>query len=205
MKLIFRSILWLSFSFIASMDLAGQDSVPVRKDKLDGQIVSIEYSDHDTLLVSDLEGVSVSVPRNFDDPDEYIRYQKYKRYATKVYPYAVEAIKIFREVEAITQTMSKRKRKKHIKRLHKQLKKEFTDPLKNLSKTQGKILIEMIEKELDTSFFDLMKSLRGGFTASYWSTLSRVYGYRLKDKYEVGEDKILDAVLYDLNVSHSLN
>ena len=60
----------------------------------------------------------------------------------------------------------------------------------------------MIEKELDTSFYDLMKSLRGGFTASYWSALSRVYGYQLKNKYTIGEDKILDAVLFDLDVSH---
>ena len=204
MTLKFRYILLLSFSCIAITEIVAQDSLPIVKDKLDGQIVGEEYSENDTLLVSDLEGVSVSVPRNFDDPDEYIRYQKYKRYATKVYPYAVEAIKVFREVEHVTQTMNKRKRKKHIKRLHKQLKKEFTDPLKNLSKTQGKILIKMIEKELDTSFYDLMKSLRGGFTASYWSTLSRVYGYRLKEKYQPGEDKILDAVLYDLDISHSL-
>lgn len=204
MKLIFRPFLLLSLSLIVTINLVAQDSVPLIKDKLDGQIVGIAYTANDTLLVSDLEGVSVSVPRNFDDADDYIRYQKYKRYATKVYPYAVKAIKIFREVEEVTITMNKRKRKKHIKRLHKQLKKEFTDPLKNLSKTQGKILIEMIEKELDTSFYDLMKSLRGGFTASYWSTLSRVYGYKLKEKYQPGEDKILDVVLYDLDVSHSL-
>ncbi|MFK7981742.1 MAG: DUF4294 domain-containing protein [Saprospiraceae bacterium] len=204
MTLNFRPILWLLLSLVFTINLVGQDSLPVVKDKLNGQIVGVEYSENDTLLVSDLEGVSVSVPRNFDAPDEYIRYQKYKRYATKVYPYAVEAIKIFREVEQVTLTMNKRKRKKHIKRLHKKLKKDFTDPLKNLSKTQGKILIEMIEKELDTSFYDLMKSLRGGFTASYWSTLSRVYGYRLKEKYQPGEDKILDVVLYDLDISHSL-
>ena len=204
MKLIFRYIILPLLGLFGTVNMVAQDSVPPVQDRLDGQIVSIEYTPDDTLLVSDLAGVSVSVPRNFEDADEYIRYQKYKRYATKVYPYAVEAIKIFREVEEVTKTMKKKKRKKHIKRLHKQLKKKFTEPLKNLSKTQGKILIEMIEKELDTSFYDLMKSLRGGFTASYWSTLSRIYGYRLKEKYQPGEDKILDAVLYDLDISHKL-
>lgn len=205
MKMNLANIIVFGIGLLFSATLVGQDSVPVRKDVLGGEIVTVEYSEEDTLLVSDLEGVSVTVPRSFDNVDEYIKYQKYKRYATKVYPYAVEAIKIFREVEHVTLTMNKRQRKKHIKRLHKKLKKEFTEPLKNLSKTQGKILIEMIEKELDTSFYDLMKSLRGGFTASYWSTLSRVYGYRLKEKYEPGEDKILDAVLFDLDISHKLN
>ena len=202
MQLKLNYIFFLIFGLVSQVVMMAQDSLPVIKAKVDGEIVTIDYSGEDTLLVSDLEGVSISVPRSFDSVDEQIRYQKYKRYATKVYPYAVEAIKIFREVEEVTLTMNKRKRKKHIKRLHKDLKKEFTDPLKNLSKTQGKILIEMIEKELDTSFYDLMKSLRGGFTAGYWSTLSRVYGYRLREKYQEGDDPILDSVLYDLDISH---
>ena len=202
MQLKLNYIFFLIFGLVSQVVMTAQDSLPVIKAKVDGEIVTIDYSGEDTLLVSDLEGVSISVPRSFDSVDEQIRYQKYKRYATKVYPYAVEAIKIFREVEEVTLTMNKRKRKKHIKRLHKDLKKEFTDPLKNLSKTQGKILIEMIEKELDTSFYDLMKNLRGGFTAGYWSTLSRAFGYRLREKYQEGDDPILDSVLYDLDISH---
>lgn len=184
--------------------LFAQDAEPVDKLKIDGEIVKLEYFEDDTLLVADLGDVYVSSPRNFDSVDDYLRYMKYRRYANKVYPYAVEAIKIFREVEHVTTTMKPRKRKKHIKRLHKELKKEFTDPLKNLSKTQGKILIKMIEKELDTPFYSLVKSLRGGFTATYWSTLSRPFGYRLKKGYKKGDDPILDAVLYDLDISHKI-
>ena len=181
-----------------------QDKEPLDKLKIDGEIVEVLYTEDDTLLLADLGDVYVSSLRNFDSVDEYLRYMKYRRYATKVYPYAVEAIKIFREVEHVTETMKPKKRKKHIKRLHKQLKKEFNDPLKNLSKTQGKILIKMIEKELDKPFYTLIKSLRGGFSATYWSTISRPFGYRLKDGYQKGEDKILDAVLNDLDISHKI-
>ncbi len=198
-KIFFISLLTSSYSL-----LLAQDTKPVDKLKIDGEIVGVQYSEDDTLLVADLGDVYVSSPRNFDSVDDYLRYMKYRRYANKVYPYAVEAIKIFREVEHVTTTMKPRKRKKHIKRLHKELKKEFTDPLKNLSKTQGKILIKMIEKELDTPFYSLVKSLRGGFTATYWSTLSRPFGYRLKKGYKKGDDPILDAVLYDLDISHKI-
>jgi len=181
--------------------MLAQTKEPVDKLKIDGEIVELLYTEDDTLLVADLGDVYVSSPRNFDSVDEYLRYMKYRRYATKVFPYAVEAIKIFREVEVVTATMSNRKRKKHIKRLTKELKTEFTDPLKNLSKTQGKILVKMIEKELDKPFHTLIKSLRGSFSAAYWSTLSRPFGYKLKEGYVEGEDKILDAVLHDLDIS----
>ena len=129
MKLNFLNLFILFIGLLTTSLATAQDSVPVVQDKINGQIVTVDYSEDDTLLVSDLKGVSISVPRSFDNIDEEIRYQKYKRYAIKVYPYAVEAIKIFQEVEEITQTMKKRQRKKHIKRLHKKLKKEFTEPL----------------------------------------------------------------------------
>jgi len=210
MKYCFLKLSFL-FLFLAHLPaLSAQDKTPeqvkepVDKLKIDGEIVEVLYTEDDTLLLADLGDVYVSSLRNFDSVDEYLRYMKYRRYATKVYPYAVEAIKIFREVEYVTATMKPKKRKKYIKRLNKELKKEFTDPLKNLSKTQGKILIKMIEKELDKPFHTLIKSLRGGFSAAYWSTISRPFGYRLKNGYVKGEDKILDAVLNDLDVSHKI-
>ncbi len=169
---------------------------------IDGEVVSALITEQDTILVADLEEVSVSSPRQFKNNAERKKYRKYRYYANKVYPYATEAIKIFREVDYVTKTMNSRKRKKHIKRLNKQLKKEFKGQLKNLTKTQGKILIKMIEKELDTPFYTLVRSLRGGFTASYWNQLGKINGYKLKEGYIVGQDPLMDMVLHDFNVSH---
>ena len=169
---------------------------------IDGDVVSALITATDTIMVADLEEVSVSSPYGFKNNEERKRYRKYRYYANKVYPYAVKAIKIFREVDYVTQTMSKKKRKKHIKRLNKELKDEFKEPLKNLTKTQGKIMIKMIEKELDRSFYDLVKSLRGGFTAGYWNQLGKFYGYDLKEGYIIGDDHLLDIVLHDFDISH---
>ncbi|MEZ5041184.1 MAG: DUF4294 domain-containing protein [Saprospiraceae bacterium] len=159
----------------------------------------------DTLIMASLEGVSISSPRTFSNEDDQKRYRQYRRYALSVYPYAVEAIKIFREMEYVTNDMKNKDRKKHIRRLHKELKDEFTDPLKKLTKTQGMILMKMIEKELDQSMFHLIKDLRGGFNASYWGTAARMFGHRLKQGYEPGNDAVLDAVLNDLDISYKIS
>ena len=156
----------------------------------------------DTLILAQLDDVLVSSFRQFDTKEEYNRYRRYRRYAIKVYPYAVEAIKIFREREQVTEHMKKREARKYTKHLHKDLKEEFTDPLKSLTKTQGKILVKMIERELDTPMYYLIKDLRGGLTAAYWNTASKFFGHKLKDGYVVGEDPILDAVLSDLDISY---
>jgi len=179
----------------------------VSNKKINGEIMTILITESgDTILLADdLQAVSITSPRAFKSKEERRRYYKYKRYALKVYPYAVKAIKIFREVEVATATMKKRKRRKYIKKLQREYEAEFKEPLKKLTKTQGKILIKMIEKELDNNFYNLLKGLRGGFNARVWQTAGKFYGYNLKDGYTPKEDPILDMVMGDLNISYEIN
>ena len=168
-----------------------------------GQMVKFMIDEQgDTLIIADLQDVSITSPREFGSRREYLRYLQYKRYALKVYPYANDAVRIFREAEEESQGLSKRKRKRYMRKKTQELKDEFEDPLKKLTKTQGRILVKMIENELDTPMYDLIKGIRGSMTASYWNTLSKFYGHRLREKYQAGEDPILDAVLNDLKLEY---
>lgn len=196
-----KKLLFFWIMLIISGSLLGQ-----RKElRINGEIMPYMVDEcGDTLILAQLDDVVISSFRQFESTDDYNRYRRYRRYAIQVYPYAVEAIKIFRELEYNTQDMKKREAKKYTKDLHKDLKDEFTDPLKSLTKTQGKILVKMIEKELDTPMYFLIKDLRGGLTANYWNTASKFFGHKLKDGYVVGEDPILDAVLNDLDISYEL-
>jgi hypothetical protein len=183
--------------------LSAQEVANTYQTMLGGELLTVLItSTNDTIYVKDMDGIQISSPRKFADTGEYRRYLKYKRYAAIVYPFAVEAIRIFRELEEDTEGLKKGKRKKHVKRLHKELKEEFTDPLKNLTKTQGKILVKMIENELQTPLYDLIKDFRGGWTATYWNILGSFNGFSLKDGYIKGEDHILDAVLEDMDLSY---
>ncbi len=196
------SIAITSLALVASF---GQPNEKREKIFLDGEVVTALITDSDTIIIADLDDVSVSSPRAFKDRNEYRLYLKYRRYASKVYPYAVQAIRIFREVDYVTQNMKAGKKKRHIKRLQKEYKKEFKGQLKNLTKTQGKILIKMIERELDTPFYTLVKELRGGVTAAYWNQLGKLNGYQLKEGYIKGDEPILDAVLQDFDISYDLD
>lgn len=192
-------VLLLSFSFAFA-----QGTRTVGKTKINGQLVTLMLDEAgDTMYVADnLMEVSLTSPRQFKNRADYLRYRKYLRYAAIVYPYAKEAIKIFNEVEYATNNMKKSKRKKYVKKLSKDLKKDFETPLKKLTKTQGLIMTKMIERETGRSMHALLKETRGGMSAGYWSTMSRFWGYRLKDKYTEGDDEILDAVLKDFDVSY---
>lgn len=187
-----------------SQDPPANPQPPDSKERiiLDGEIVTAKVEDGDTLILADLENVSITSFRTFESDTEYRRYMRYRRYASQVYPYAVKTIMILRQIEEDTDGMKNRKRRRHIKQLQKDLKDEFTDPLKDLSRTQGKILIKMIENELDTAMFDLLKDVKNGFEAGKWQTFSKFYGYDLKEGYLPGQDPILDAVLQDFDISY---
>ncbi len=173
--------------------------------KVDGKYYPYALDDcGDTIIIAQLGDISVSSPEFFANEDEYKLYRRYRIYAQRAYPYAVDAIRIFRETEYMTQNMSKRDRRRYIKRLQNELEEKFEEPLKKMSKTQGKVLIAMIEREIDVPVYDLIKDLRGGLTARYWATLGGFYGHHLTRKYEIGDDRILDAVLDDFNISYQL-
>lgn len=194
------------FLLLVSVQLWSQNNTSkTEKSEVEGTAVLAVISDGDTVYIADLDMYTITSLQKFEDDEEYKRYLLYRRHALKVYPYAREAIKIFREMEEDTKDVSRRKRKRHVKKLQKDLEDEFEEPLKKLSRTQGQIMVKMIEKELNTPMHYLLKDLKGGFSATYWSTFSMFYGYRLKQGYERGEDRVLDAVLDDFDISYRVD
>ena len=164
----------------------------------------IEIVNGDTLYVMSLRQVSIFGRRVFADTQERTKYYLYKRSAKLVYPYALDAIKLYEELQEETADMSRRKKKKHIKRTQKDLQDDFKDKLKNLTKTQGYILVEMIERQTGKPFYEVIKETRGGATATYWNELGKLYGYHLKDGYAVGKDQLLDEVLIEYDFGDAI-
>lgn len=158
----------------------------------------------DTLIVTELEKISVKAPKEFEYTDERERYLRYKRWAAIVYPYAVQGVRLYRQIEEETKDKSKRGRRKFVRSIEKRLEDEFEKPLKNLSRTQGLILTKMMERNLNKPFYQIIKELKGGFTATYYHEFGKFYGYNLKDGYREGADPIMDAILQDFDLSKDL-
>lgn len=161
----------------------------------------IRITGSDTIVVATMPEVVIKAPPVFSDDEEYRQYMRYRRYAMDVLPYAIESIKLYRQYQEGTEGMKNGKAKKYAKSIQNDAKDEFTDPLKNLSRTQGKILVKMIERHLDKSTYDILKDVRGGFNAMKWQTVGKLYGYDLKEGYIPGQDPILDMVLRDFEIT----
>lgn len=171
---------------------------------IDGHVVRILVIGGDTIPVADLESIQVTQRKNFSSREERRRYKQWRRYAAKVYPYAAEAIRLYRQVERETAGMKKSKRRKYNRKMEKKLKPKYSEELKKLTKSQGYILIKMIERELDRPFFEVVTQLEGRWKAMQWQTLGRWYGYNLKTGYNPDDDPLLESILQDLNISYGV-
>jgi Domain of unknown function (DUF4294) len=208
-KHVMGRLLLLSFFVLSVVTIHGQSQVPnggmETKLTIEGKVYPALITENgDTLILVDLDNVSITALRTFANDEEYRKYLRFRNYAAKVYPYAKEAIRIFRELEYVSQHLSKKEKKKKIAELEEQLTKEFEEPLTNLSKLQGKIMIKMIEKETGQPIYHMIKDLKGGFKAFYWNAFSKLYSYDLKEGYNRGQYPVLDAVLQDFDVSYRI-
>lgn len=202
-----RFVLIFTFGILLAFTSAAQTPADTTELKMtvEGKVYTAIITDAgDTLILADLDQLSISSLRAFANDDEYRKYMRFRSYASTVFPYAKEAIRIFREYEYAQQHMSKKEAKKKLESLEKELNAQFEEPLKKLTKLQGKIMIKMIEKELNQPMYDLLKGLKGSFSAFYWNAFSKLYSYDLKEGYERGKYEILDLVLDDFDVSHRI-
>ena len=184
----------LSFLMLFFTGIKSQDTLRLEKDNM---VLYGLILDGDTLLLSTIDEVYIFPAKRFSSNWEYRRYQRLIRNVKKAYPYAVLARQKFDEITLHFETLnSERARKAYIKQVEKELIDEFEDELKKLTITQGRILIKLIDREIGDTTYDLLKELRGSFTAFFWQTIARLFGSNLKSEFDpMGEDRLINEIV----------
>ena len=181
---IFIVIAFLSICFITS---SAQDKI---------LIASFVIVDGDTIFTSNIPEVEIL---EFKSKDERNQYYLLKRRVLKVYPYALIAKEKLNEIKLGLDTIPKRGHKKrYTKEVAKWVKEEYTDRLKNLTMSEGKILVKLIYRETNTTSYEIVKSYRGSFNAFFWQIMAKLWNNNLKTEYDpvnVREDMLIEHIL----------
>jgi hypothetical protein len=132
--------------------------------------------------------------------------QKYNRLRNAVYvtyPYARVAGYTLNDVAARLQHVSgKGERKKIIKSREEDLRKQFADPLTNLSVYQGKVLMKLINRQTGNNCYEIIKEYRGGFNARFYQTVAFFFGSSLKQDYDyIGDatDRQIETIIKEID------
>ncbi|MEO8766365.1 MAG: DUF4294 domain-containing protein [Ginsengibacter sp.] len=152
----------------------------------------------DTIEAKTLAGIYLWVRDNLTAKQRWTRLRN-AVYIT--YPYAKKAGLVFNDIERhIAGNNDKQFITKYINSREKELKKEFTDPLTNLSVYQGRILMKLINRETGgTNCYTILKDLKGGFTARFWQTVAFFFGSDLKQPYDAkGQDADIETIVKEV-------
>lgn len=133
----------------------------------------------------------------FDRPADLRRYQKLVRAVKRVYPMAQTARAKMAEMEEVLLGLpTKKEQKAYIKQVYNQIKEEYTPVLKHMTRTQGRVLLKLIDRETEYTAYEVLKEFRGGFIAGFWQGVSKVFGQDLKSQYDRdGEDKMIEQII----------
>lgn len=151
----------------------------------------------DTIYVAFLDEVEITAPLIFNSKKNAKRYSRLVLYIKKVYPYAkIAGIKMREYEDILENTKRKRERKKIMRKAETEMKDQFEEDLKRLTYMQGEILLKLIDRETNTSSYNVVKDLRGGFKATFYQGFARLFGYNLKDRYDPeGRDKEIESIV----------
>ncbi len=126
-------------------------------------------------------------------------YQRLVYNVKKVLPYAKMASFRFQLLEQNLLVLpTESARKEYLKRTEQAIKDQFMDDLKNLTQSQGRILIKLIYRETGRTSYDLLQTYRGNLTAIFWQGMAKIYNANLKVEFDPIEDWQIEQIVKQL-------
>jgi hypothetical protein len=151
----------------------------------------------DTIAVITLPEFVKFAPPHFKNSFQERRYNRLVRNVKKAYPYAKLAGIRLKEYEAeLAEVNTEYEKRELMQRAENQIRDEFEDDLKQLTFSQGWILLKLIDRETGYASYDLVSEFRGKFRAFFWQTFAGLFGFDLKVKYDpIDADKDIEHIV----------
>ncbi|MDO4755706.1 MAG: DUF4294 domain-containing protein [Parabacteroides sp.] len=190
----YRGFIWLVLMMVCSITIHAQK---IKINRLPKGIYKAYLDGKDTIPIINLQEVYIFPEITFKNEKEKKRYSKLVRDVKRVLPYAKMVYETLIETYEYIETLPDEKSKQeHLKRMEKELFKEYKPELKKLTFSQGKLLIKLIDRECNQSSYDLLKAFLGSFRAGFWNLFAGMFGASLKTEYDPeGKDFLLERVV----------
>lgn len=196
MKTVFRIFIFFSLflqtDFIQSAEIKQNKDLNYAPNRLTYQI-----DNQDTIYLAYLRDLNVYPPLKFKNKKQEEFYWRTVRDVKRALPYAKIVGAELRRVNVLLQEVDREsERKKYLALYEKEIFKKYEKELIKLTVNQGRLLLKLIDRECNSTSYDLIKSYRGSVTAFFWQGVARLFGSNLKAEYDAaGNDKIVERVI----------
>ena len=135
-------------------------------------------------------------PLTFRSTKDQMDYYKLIRDVKKTLPYAKEIAEIITETYEYMETLpDDNARQKHLNKMEKYLMDTYTPKMKKLTRSQGQLLMKLVDRETNSSSYHIIDAFMGSFKAWTYNVFAGLFGNGLKTRYNpYGEDRVTERV-----------
>jgi hypothetical protein len=199
------SVILILFFYVS--DATAQiDSLKQRNDTLQGRSFLLQKVNRNGVTLPEIEIKEVTVyahPR-FPRKSDFRKYERLIYNLKKVYPYAlIVRSRLARVDDDMRNINNEIGRKEYLKKVEKDVFAEYEGAIRDMTITQGRLLIKLIDRETLNTSYTLIKDYRGKIAAAFWQGIARIFGTNLKEEYDpYGEDALIESIILEIDAGN---
>ena len=189
MKIINVLLLFLLLSISINAQVIQKDSTKIE----------FVVTETDTIFKDTIQLEEIVIFKGKIDVEARKQFELLRNRVYKTYPYAKLASERLTTLNrGLANLKTNKEKRKYFKIVEDYLNNEFEAKLKKLSRKQGQILVKLIHRQTGTTTFELVKTLKSGWTAFWSNTTAKMFDINLKTQYspyQVNEDYLIETIL----------
>ena len=185
------------FTAVASWTIGAEDC-HAQKGKDKGEFLHYIIEGKDTVYIDELKPSKVYSRLPKQKGKEWRKYYRLVHNFSKTYPYALAARNIVNRADQTIEgnNLKRLKKDRYINTVQDELFEMFEEPLRNLTVTQGALLMKLIDREIGKSSYTIIKDYKSGMAAGFWQGVAKLFGSDLKKPYDPeGEDRKIEELV----------
>lgn len=115
----------------------------------------------------------------------------------RVYPLFLTALQQYRDLQVELASMDGSEKRKFAKQKQAELATEYETKLRDLTTSEGQVFAKLMNRATGKTVFEIIKELRGGFSAFWWNVKGNIADVDLKEPYDPHENRV-DAFVENL-------
>lgn len=181
---------------------AKQEEMARRKVQADGieggrGFLRMLVENGDTTYLDNLPPIYIFGHGSRQNPRNWRNYYKLVWRFARVYPYAMASGNLVRQVDSTLNTNHYRglRKERYIDAIQKQLFKDFEGALRNMTISEGTVLLKLIGRETGLTPYDIIHDYKSSAAAGFWQAIAKLFDNDLKSHYDpTGADKEIEEL-----------
>ncbi|MBR1881954.1 MAG: DUF4294 domain-containing protein [Muribaculaceae bacterium] len=187
---IFTLLLALVPTVARAQDAIDDMAVPSPLQKVFAGYYHFVDENGDTLMMLVMNPIIKYPPERFRNKKEEEFYWKTVRDVKRTLPYAkLISSTLLETYEYIGTYKTQKEKQAYLERFEKEIFRQYKPTMKKMTKSQGKMLIKLINRETNQNSYSIVKAFLGTFKAGFWQTFGKFFGVSLKQGYHPDKNK----------------